>query len=95
MKAELELSDVEIVAGEVIKQLQPLIAQINRAKPDTVFDVKGFAQYLKVDKSWVYNQVHLKSIPYFKCGKYTRFKKSVIDKWIVESTVNPIPIEDY
>ena len=91
MKTELELGDAEVLAREVIKLLQPLIVQFNKTEADMIFVVKGLAEYLKVDKSWIYNKVHLHQIPYFKCGKYTRFKKSAIDKWIERKTVNPIP----
>jgi excisionase family DNA binding protein len=90
MKAELEMNDVKVLAREVIKLLQPLIVQANKSEPDTIFDVKELAAYLKVDTSWIYNRVHLVAIPYFKCGKYTRFKKSVIDKWIEQATIKPI-----
>ena len=58
---------------------------------DNIFDVKQLACYLKVDESWIYKQVSLKAIPFFKCGKYTRFKKSEIDRWVESETVKPIP----
>ena len=92
MKTELERGDIEAIAKEVVALVKPLLSRTaNRESDNTVFDVKGLAQYLKVEESWVYNQVHLKAIPYFKCGKYTRFKKSAIDRWIERETVKPIP----
>ena len=91
MKSELEHNDIELIAQQLADKLKHLLCKSSKQTEDTVFDVKGLAQYLKVDKSWVYNQVHLKTIPYFKCGKYTRFKKSVIDRWIEQAHVEPIP----
>jgi excisionase family DNA binding protein len=91
VKAELEVADIEAIAKKVAELVGPLVRNCNGKEQDTIFDVSGLARYLKVDKSWVYNQVHLKNIPYFKCGKYTRFKKSAIDKWIAAATVNPLP----
>ena len=76
----------------VAETLKPLLKNTKKSgDSDIVFDVKELAGYLKVDKSWVYNQVHLKTIPYFKCGKYTRFKKSSIDKWIDSETIRAVP----
>ena len=57
---------------------------------DIIFTVESLAEYLQVDVSWVYKSVSTKSIPYIKIGKYTRFKKSVIDKWVETQTVRPV-----
>ena len=91
MKAEIEHNDIEAIAEKVVEKIKPLFCKSSKQIDETIFDVKELALYLKVDKSWLYNQVHLKAIPYFKCGKYTRFKKSVIDKWVEDATVKPIP----
>lgn len=94
MKAELTLPPelVKAIASEVVEILKPLILSGNgRAEPDTTFTPETLAEYLQVDTSWVYKQVSYKAIPYFKTGKYTRFKKSVIDKWIETQAVRPIP----
>ena len=94
MKSELERGDIEVIVKEVVELMKPLLARIAKQEPDiTVFDVKGLAEYLKVNESWVYNQVHLKTIPYFKCGKYTRFRKAAIDRWIEKESVRPLPTE--
>ena len=44
------------------------------------------ASYLKVNKQWVYQKVHSKGIPHFHVGKYPRFRKSIIDKWLENET---------
>jgi excisionase family DNA binding protein len=92
LKTELEPQDIEAIALKVVEMLKPFLKGKGKAQEeDVVFDVPGLAQYLRVDPSWVYKQVSLKNIPYFKNGKYTRFKKSAIDKWIDSQTVRPIP----
>jgi excisionase family DNA binding protein len=92
MKIELEQQDIEAVAQKVSELLKPLLAGNSRNEDkDTVLTPETLADYLQVDISWVYKQVSLKTIPSFKSGKYTRFKKSVIDKWIETQTVRPIP----
>ncbi|MDA8171858.1 MAG: helix-turn-helix domain-containing protein [Nitrospiraceae bacterium] len=92
MKTELEPQDIEAIAQRVAEILRPMLARNNRPADDTIFDVQGLAAYLRVDESWVYKQVSLKAIPHFKAGKYTRFKKSAIDRWSEERTIRPIPL---
>ena len=94
MKAELTFPQelVEAIADKVIEKLKPIIAGNGEHETvDIIFTPETLAQYLQVDTSWVYKQVSLKTIPYFKGGKYTRFKKALIDKWIESQTVKPIP----
>ena len=92
MKLNLEQEDLKSIAKNVAETLRPLLKNNKKSSDsDIVFDVKELAGYLKVNESWVYNQVHLKAIPYFKCGKYTRFKKLQIDKWIEQESIKPIP----
>ena len=92
MKLNLEQDDLKLIAKDVAETLKPLLKTTKKSSNrDFVFDVKGLAEYLKVNKSWVYNRVHLKEIPYFKCGKYLRFKKFNIDKWIDNETIPAVP----
>lgn len=92
MKTSLEQEDIDAIAAAVMEMLKPVVA--GNGKPNTddrIFTPETLADYLQVDTSWVYKQVSLKTIPYFKSGKYTRFKKSAIDKWIETQTVRPVP----
>ena len=92
MKINLEPEDLKLIAQNVAETLKPFMRNNRKCEgSDTVFNVKGLAGYLKVNESWVYNQVHLKTIPYFKCGKYTRFKKTQIDTWLEKETMQPVP----
>jgi len=94
MKAELTLPEelVEQLADRLTERLKPVLAgNVKRPDDEVIFDVHGLAEYLKVDASWVYKKVSLKEIPHFHAGKYPRFKKSQIDKWIESQTVRPLP----
>ena len=92
MKFELEPQDIEEIAQRVITLLRPMLRENGEgSEKDTIFHVNGLAEYLHVDPSWVYKQVSMKTIPYFKTGKYPRFKKKDIDKWIESQTARPIP----
>jgi excisionase family DNA binding protein len=92
MKSEFELKDIEAIASKIVEALKPIIAANGRCEvEDIIFTPETLAEYLRVDMSWVYKQVSMKTIPYFKSGKYTRFKKSAIESWIQKQTIRPIP----
>lgn len=44
------------------------------------------AQYLKIDKFTVYRLVAQKKIPAFKVGNQWRFKRTLIDKWLMKNS---------
>jgi len=85
MKAELTLPSelAEQIADKVIERLKPVLAGNGRHKAeDTIFDVKGLAEYLRVLDRWIYERTHLKEIPHYKIGGQLRFRKRDIDKWL-------------
>ena len=91
MKISLEDHDVKAIAMEICNMLSPVMkTQDAGREEDVVFDVPGLAEYLRVEHSWIYKQVQFKTIPYFKAGKYTRFKKTAIDRWIEAQAVRPV-----
>lgn len=84
MRAEIHLNSQDLVkeiTQEVIKAMKPLLAN-GRTEEDRLFTVKTLAQYLEVSPQWVYERVHLKEVPYIKMGKFPRFKKSDVDRWM-------------
>lgn len=92
MKTTLEQEDIRAIANTVVEMIKPLLKSSTKyGKDETIFDVEGLSQYLKVGRSWIYQQTSLKNIPYFKVGKYPRFKKSEIDTWINKKSIMPIP----
>ncbi|GFO61680.1 hypothetical protein GMST_40050 [Geomonas silvestris] len=85
MRTVLEPADIQAIADAVAARLSTVMPVAPVAKTqEEIFDVMGLAAYLKVDKSWVYKQVQYKAIPHFHAGRYPRFHKSHIDKWIKE-----------
>jgi excisionase family DNA binding protein len=44
------------------------------------------ARYLKVDKFTVYRLVTQKKIPAFKVGNQWRFKRKMIDAWLIKNS---------
>ena len=93
MRTELEEKDLVAIAEKVAAIIKPMLAHsAGSSEKDTIFDVRGLGEYLHVNPSWVYQQVHTHSIPYFKIGKYPRFKRKEIDRWMEGKAVRPIPL---
>ncbi len=92
MRTQLEQEDIQAIAQAVVEMMRPVVSGNGKHDAvDIIFTPETLAAYLHVDTSWVYKQVSLKTIPYFKSGKYTRFKQTLIDKWIESQTVRPVP----
>ncbi len=91
MKTEFEPQDIEMIVERVVKALTPHLVTGGKEE-DAVFDKEGLAQYLHVDVSWINKQITLRAIPYLKMGKYTRFRRSRIDKWLETTKVEPSPL---
>lgn len=91
MKTELEQQDIQLIAERVAETLKPLLNNNRYTEDDMIFTPETLAEYLKVEPSWVYKQASQKTIPHFKPGKYLRFKKSLIDKWIKSQSIEPLP----
>lgn len=83
MKIEIEDTIlVEKIADRIIERLEPLLKQSSNSNNNDLMDVKGLAKYLKVKQSWVYEKIHTNQIPFQKCGRFPRFRKKQIDKWL-------------
>ena len=88
MKTELEQSDIDAIAQEVVKAIRPLLSK-GKVEENTIFTVKTLAEYLHVSDQWVYERVQLNEIPFSKIGKFPRFRKSKIDRWL-DSLETPV-----
>jgi excisionase family DNA binding protein len=85
MKIEIDNAQlINDIVEKVVERLKPLISNSHDSKGDELMDVKALADYLKVKKQWVYEKTHMNIIPYYKVGKYPRYKKSKIDEWLLE-----------
>ena len=92
MKTQFELEDIKAVSSTVVEQIRPILKSSGGGKnEDAIFSTADLALYLQVNESWVRQRVALQEIPLFRCGKYIRFRKQDIDKWIARKTVKPIP----
>ena len=93
MKAELSFNSKELInkiAVEVVKAIKPLLSG-NKAEDDnSLLSVESLAAYLSVSKQWVYERITLNESPFFKVGKFPRFKKTEIDAWLESQKVPAI-----
>jgi excisionase family DNA binding protein len=89
MKLELEIDDINAIATRVFELLKPHLNGNGSKTDDIVFDPDQLAAYLNIPKSKVYKDVQNNALPYFKIGKYLRFRKSAIDKHIEKKTIKP------
>jgi excisionase family DNA binding protein len=53
---------------------------------ENLLTAEQVARYLKVDKFTVYRLVTQKKIPAFKVGNQWRFKKSLIEEWLLRNS---------
>jgi excisionase family DNA binding protein len=81
MKTEMEARDIDIIVEAVATRLRPFFTQQQNTE-DSIFDVEGLAEYLKVSTKWIYERTAIKAIPHIKADGHLRFKKSAIDKWL-------------
>ncbi|MFA6129761.1 MAG: helix-turn-helix domain-containing protein [Candidatus Omnitrophota bacterium] len=51
--------------------------------------IEEIAQKLRCSKSWIYQSVALRKIPFTKLGGMLLFDESVIDEWIRKNTYAP------
>lgn len=56
-----------------------------------VMDVDGVAEYLGLAPSTIYDKVRDKDMPHTRLGNLIRFRKTDIDRWLGENTVQPHP----
>jgi len=81
MKAQLEQSDIDAIAQEVVKAIRPLLSK-GKTENNTLFTVDSLAEYLGCKERWIRDRVYFKEIPFVKLGGLLKFKKCSIDKWI-------------
>jgi excisionase family DNA binding protein len=56
---------------------------------EILLTTEQIARYLKVDKFTIYRLVTQKKIPAFKVGNQWRFKKKMIDAWLLKNSNIP------
>lgn len=81
--ANINFSDEEIetLAKRVAQYILPFLKELLK-QDDEVLDFKQACEFLKCNKSWLYAKVRFREIPYIKVGKYLKFSKKELIKWL-------------
>jgi len=95
MKIEVEIPDsvAHAIAERVAASLRPMLVPKKGECGDGILTPDQLVGYLHVTKQWVYERVALGEIPHTKVGKYLRFRRSVVDRWLESQSVpatNPL-----
>lgn len=90
MRIEFEKQDIEMLTKEILEGIKRSIHSNREDDQDKIFDCGDLAIYLGVKVSWVRTHIVSSTIPFFKVGKYIRFRQSSIDEWIRRQTIEPI-----
>ncbi|GAB5047512.1 helix-turn-helix domain-containing protein [Thermodesulfovibrio sp. TK110] len=72
--------EIKALAKEIVKELIPLLK--SQSKDDEILDFNQACEFLKCKKTWLYSKVSNNEIPYIKTGKYLKFRKSELSKWL-------------
>ncbi len=86
MKIEIDNSQlINDIVDKVVTAITPLLKKSSHVNSNEMLTVDELASYLKVTKSFVYEKVHKREIPFRKIGKFPRFLKKHVDLW----SINP------
>lgn len=59
-----------------------------------LLDIKDVAIYTGLSVHTLYAMVSQRRIPFVKLGRLTKFDREMLDKWIKQQTVLPMPTRD-
>lgn len=66
----------------------PLTPQPRRSRPprgsEELLDAAGVADWLAVTTAWVYAQTRAGRIPCVRLGRYYRYRRSTLERWLDE-----------
>ena len=57
-------------------------AETTPAGGDRLLTAEEVADLLQVSKGWVYEQIRRDSMPHIRLGRYVRFRRSAVERWI-------------
>jgi hypothetical protein len=87
MKTTLEKEDIQAIVSAILEVMKPILS--SKKPEDRIFDKKALSEYLHLPVTWIDKNLH--KLPHFKVGKYVRFKKNDIDKFIEQEKMKVMP----
>lgn len=74
--------ELEALAEKIAHRLFVKLNTLLNNKEDEILSFDEACRFLKCNKGWLYEKVRFNKIPYVKTGRYLKFKKSELLKWI-------------
>ena len=91
MRVELNIPPelVSAIAEEVVARLRPLLAARKEAAGvEVLMGVAELGKYLgSVSRDWIYQRTAGNEIPFVKVGRFVKFRRSDIDRWLAKQSV--------
>lgn len=76
--------EIRQLANEISKLILP---EIKKAiVQDEILTFKEACKFLKCNKGWLYQKVRFNEIPHIKTGKYLKFSKRDLVKWLEKNS---------
>jgi len=66
-------------------------ARMSQLREHHLLNIKEAAAYTGLSVHTIYTMVSQRRIPYVKVGRLTKFDRTLLDKWLHEHTVLPMP----
>ncbi len=85
---QVNITTDELVTEIVQKVITELKSFLTEGRvTEEIMDIDALSVYLKVTKSWIYQ--NQKSLPHFRVGRFIRYRKSEIDRWLETQKIPP------
>lgn len=83
VKLTLPPEIVDEIVSRLFEKIKPLLP-VNDNQDDNLLDVEAVVKYTGLKESWIYQRSYNGTLPFpvIKTGKYLKFRRSDIDKWL-------------
>ena len=61
---------------------------------DRLLDASEVAELLGVPRSWVYSETRAGRIPHVVIGRYRRYRKAAVERWIADHERGPVAADE-
>ena len=56
--------------------------QDNSKMEEALIGINEAAAFLDVPRSWLYSRTRTRTVPFLKCGRYVKFRRSDLIAWL-------------
>ncbi len=74
-----------------IKPQSNSMPRLSPVREHHLLNIKEAAAYTGLSVHTIYTMVSQRRIPYVKVGRLTKFDRTLLDKWLRDHTVLPVP----